>query len=96
VQQPRDESGTPEQFDVIDASALGRYELRREGELVGLADYSIDGDVLVVRHVETLQPHRGQGFAARLMAGIVDDADRRGLRIRPVCSYAAAYLRGQV
>ena len=95
MQQPVDGSAPPG-FDVIDASELGRYELRRDGELVGLAEYSIDGDALVIPHVETLRPYRGQGYAARLMAGIVDDADRRGLRIRPICSYAAAYLRGQV
>jgi predicted GNAT family acetyltransferase len=69
-----------------------RYELHRGDQLIGFADYVAHDDVIVIPHVETLVEHRGNGFAAVLMAGIVDDVRASGRRIRPVCPYAAQYL----
>ena len=83
---------TPD-HEVVDVPEASRYELRRGGDTIGLADYSIDGDVLVIPHVETLPAHRGRGNAARLMDGIIDDVRRRHMRILPLCSFAAAHLR---
>ena len=78
---------------VVDVPDAARYELRVAGETIGHADYWIDGDVLVIPHVETNPAHRGRGHAARLMDGVVADVRRRGMRIRPICSYAAGHLR---
>lgn len=69
-----------------------RYELHVDGELVGLADYRERPGAVVVPHVETFPQHRGQGYAARLMDGIVDDLRARALKIVPLCPYAAAYM----
>ncbi len=82
-----------DEFEVTDAPDAGRFELRRGGELVGFASYrSRDGGV-VVPHVETLVQHRGQGYASRLMAGIVAILRRDGRTIVPLCPFAADYLR---
>ena len=70
-----------------------RYELRIGDELVSLADYRRSDDVLTVPHVETKPSHRGQGFAAMLMDGVIDDLRARSLTIRPTCPFAAAYMR---
>lgn len=81
------------QLSVVDRPEDGRYELHLEGERVGLADYRLSDGVVTIPHVETDPAHRGQGFAATLMAGIVDDVRARDLTIRPVCPYAVSYLR---
>lgn len=73
-------------------SALARYELRRDGELIGFASYIVHDDVLVVPHVETIAAHRGNRYSEVLMAAIVDDAHERSLRIDPVCHHFASYL----
>jgi predicted GNAT family acetyltransferase len=78
---------------VLDVPEASRYELRIGDATIGRADYWIDGDVMVISHVETRRAHRGVGNAARLMDGVIADARRRGMRIRPICSYAAAHLR---
>lgn len=83
-------------FVVVDAGADGgpsRFELHRDGALVGWASYRREGRSIVIPHVETLVQHRGQGFADRLMAGIVDIARRSDDRLAPLCSFAAGYLR---
>jgi len=77
-----------------------RYELRADDELVGYADVithrsaadSPSGSVVTVPHVTTVPRHRGKGYAALLMSGIMDDLRSRGQRIDPVCSYARAYV----
>ncbi|MEP1126007.1 MAG: GNAT family N-acetyltransferase [Ilumatobacter sp.] len=78
---------------VVDVPDASRFELRRAGERVGLADYSVSGNVVTVPHVETDPAHRGQGFAAALMAGVIDSVRTNGQTIRPVCPYAAAYVQ---
>ncbi len=78
---------------VVDAPHASRFELHLAGEGVGLADYSISGDVVTVPHVETDPAHQGQGFAAVLMAGMLDSIRTNGQTIRPLCPYAAAYIR---
>jgi uncharacterized protein len=77
-----------------------RYELRRRrltgdrftDEVVSRADYSRSGAVVDVTHVETLPALRGNGFAAMLMSGVLDDVRTRGLTIRPSCGYARSYM----
>ena len=78
---------------VADNPSESRYELRIGDELVSLADYRRSDGVLTVPHVETKPSHRGQGFAAMLMDGIIDDLRARSLTIHPTCPYAAAYMR---
>ena len=80
-------------LSVVDVPESSRFELRLAGERVGSASYSLDGDVMTVPHVETDPAHRGQGFAAVLMGGVIDSIRANGRTIRPVCPYAAAYIR---
>jgi predicted GNAT family acetyltransferase len=78
--------------DVIDNRAGSRFELEEQGH-TAYADYRLEGDVLHLDHVFAPEPLRGTGTAGRLMGGIVDTARERGLRIHPVCGYAASWLR---
>lgn len=71
----------------------GRYELVVGERIVSIADYALEGDVVVVPHVETDPELRGRGMADRLMRGMLDDLRVRRLKIRPICSYAAAFVR---
>jgi len=77
---------------VTDNAARHRFELTEHGH-VAFADYQLGDGVLVIPHVETPPALRGGGMAGRLMQGIVDDVRERGLKIVPVCPYAAAWLR---
>ena len=69
-----------------------RYELDTDGHL-SIADYQLQDGNLVITHVEVPDALRGQGIAAKLMEGIVMDANVRQLKIVPVCSYAASYMQ---
>ncbi len=79
--------------DVRDNPQRERYELHVGGRLVTIADYRRDGDVIVVPHVETEPQMRGRGMADRLMRGMLDQLRSQGLSIRPLCPYAADFIR---
>jgi len=78
---------------VHDEPDTSRYTLRLDREIVSFADYSIDGDVVTLPHVETDPAHRGQGYAAALMDGMLASIRSQDRRVRPVCPYAASYMR---
>ncbi len=63
-----------------------------EGKLA-FADYSLQGGRMVIPHVEADPALRGKGTAGRLMEGVLDSARRQGLKVVPLCGYAAAYIR---
>jgi len=69
-----------------------RYEMDEQG-LTSWADYRRAGDRLYIDHVESPPDLRGTGAAGRLMAALSADARAKGLRITPLCGYAAAWLR---
>jgi len=86
-------SADVDRLEVVDVPDANRYELLLDGTRVGLADYSIRDGVITVPHVETSPAHRGKNFAARLMSEVLADVRRQGLKIRPLCPYADAYMR---
>lgn len=69
-----------------------RYEMDEEGE-TSYADYRKTGDRLYIDYVFSPLPLRGTGASGRLMAALSADARAQGLKITPICGYAAAWLR---
>ena len=79
-------------MNVIDNAARSRFELMEDGRMA-FADYVRRGEVLILPHVEADPALRGKGAAGRLMQGVVAQARAAGLKIRPTCSYAVAWMR---
>lgn len=77
---------------VTDNTAAGRYETIEDGH-VSYADYRLQGDRLIIDYVFAPPELRGTGAAGRLMEGVAADVRSRGLKITPLCGYAAAWLR---
>jgi predicted GNAT family acetyltransferase len=69
-----------------------RFELDVNGQVV-FASYRRRGPVLAITHVEAPPPLRGTGAAGRLMQGVLDKARAEGLKVAPLCGYAAAWMR---
>lgn len=60
---------------------------------LALCSYRRDGEVLVLHHTEVPVALEGRGIAATLVAAALAWARSEGLRVRPVCSYVASYMR---
>ncbi|WP_310539919.1 GNAT family N-acetyltransferase [Phenylobacterium sp.] len=69
-----------------------RYEIDEQGQ-TSWADYRLSGERLYLDHVESPAALRGTGAAGRLMAALSADVRAKGLKITPICGYAAAWLR---
>ena len=69
-----------------------RYEMDEEG-LTSYADYRRTGERMYIDYVFSPVPLRGTGASGRLMASLAADARARGLKVTPICAYAAAWLR---
>jgi len=78
--------------DVVDNQRLSRFELTEQGH-VAFADYVLRDGKVVIPHVEAPVPLRGTGAAGRLMTGVLELVRERGLKVVPLCSYAAAFIR---
>jgi predicted GNAT family acetyltransferase len=75
-----------------DNKAEGRFEWE-EGGYLSIADYADKEGVRSILYVESPVEARGRGHAEHLMAEIVRNARANGLKLRPICGYAAAHFR---
>jgi uncharacterized protein len=80
------------QVEVSDNPAQHRYEVLVDGEVAGASYYRDEDGIRVVTHTEVGDEWEGQGVGSRLVAGALDDIRARGLRVRPVCNFAAGYI----
>jgi hypothetical protein len=72
--------------------ADGRYELRVDGELVGIADFSVQGDSVLMPHTLIVADRRGHGLGDILVRGALDDIRSAGRTVIPACWFVAQFL----
>ena len=70
----------------------GRFELDVGGQTV-FARYARQDSTLVIPYVEAPPALRGTGAAGQLMTGVMEIARAEGLKVKPLCSYARAWIR---
>ncbi len=69
-----------------------RYTMRRGGVIVSALDYNDDGRTMSMTRAFTNPPFRGNGYAAELTAFAVDDAEKAGRTVIPMCWYVADWF----
>lgn len=77
--------------DTKDNASRMRFELTVNDQIV-FANYRHAGRTLYITHVEAPPALRGKGAASRLMSDVMKIAREQGLKIAPVCSYAALWM----
>ncbi len=69
-----------------------RFQVIVEGEAC-VADYRLRDGVMAIVHTEVAPRLNGRGIAGALVQAALDHAQAQGLKVNPVCSYAATYMR---
>jgi predicted GNAT family acetyltransferase len=69
-----------------------RLSTQLDGQTAQL-DYELDGKVMSITHTLVPRPIEGRGVAAELMRSALKLAAANGWTVKPVCSYAVAYLK---
>ena len=70
----------------------GRFQATVEGATC-VADYRLQGGVMLITHTEVAPWLQGRGIAAALVQAALAHAREHGLRVNPLCSYARAYMQ---
>ena len=73
-------------------AARNRFTVSVDGH-TSVAEYRRDGGVLCLTHTEVPQALEGRGLAAALVREALVFARREGLKVEPLCSYAAGYMQ---
>ena len=81
-----------EKLEVSHNAEEHRFETFVDGYLSKL-DYIQDGKNFVITHVGVSPELRGQGIAGKITQVGLEYAKGKSLRVVPMCSYAAAYIR---
>jgi uncharacterized protein len=79
-------------LEVIHNPGESRFETWIDGNLSKL-DYMQDEKNFVITHVGVHPSLRGQGVAGRIVEASLAYARENSLRVVPMCSYAAAFIR---
>ena len=69
-----------------------RYELIEDGDVVGFADYRVNGDVVIFPHTVVNPERRGQGLGDILVMGALEDVRESGRRVVPACWFVAEFI----
>lgn len=76
---------------VRDNAERHRFELEVDGG-TAFATYRRADGVLTVMHTEVPHALNGRGIGSTLVRGLLDIARAEGLKVRPLCSFVAAYM----
>lgn len=69
-----------------------RFQAVVDGETC-VVDYQLRGGVMAIVHTEVAPRLNGRGIAGALVQAALDHAQAQELKVNPVCSYAATYMR---
>ncbi|MEG3088474.1 GNAT family N-acetyltransferase [Sphingomonas sp. PB4P5] len=74
-----------------DNLAKSRFELI-EDDQTAFAAYELEGKTIAFAHTIVPPALEGRGIASRLIAYALGEARARGLKVRPECSFVAAFI----
>lgn len=78
--------------EVVDNTEHHRYEIRRDGQLLGFAAYQKANRLIVFTHTEIEPAVEGQGIGGQLVRGALDDVRAQGLPVLPICPFVQGWM----
>ena len=77
-----------------DGAGHGRYFISLPGNVEAEMTYrKIGPDIVAIDHTYTPPEFRGRNIAFLMLSAGIEDARRKGLKILPLCSYAAIQFK---
>ncbi len=80
------------ELDIRHDPARQRFAATLDG-LTNQVDYRISEGLMRITHTGVAEQLRGRGIAGALVQAALDHAREHGLKVEPLCSYAAAYMQ---
>ncbi|MEV4808631.1 GNAT family N-acetyltransferase [Micromonospora azadirachtae] len=82
-----------EELVITENSALGIYEAKIKGRTAAGIVYEKDGSRVVLMATSVLPEFRGQGLAARLVGGVLNELRMQGKTATITCPFAASFVK---
>jgi predicted GNAT family acetyltransferase len=79
--------------DIQNNHKASRWEVTRDGRVIGFAEYKSRPDKITFTHTEVEPEFEGQGIASRLARAALDDAVAQGVTIGVVCPFVRSYVQ---
>jgi predicted GNAT family acetyltransferase len=81
------------EIEIRDNPEQRRYEIREDGALAGFIQYRLRDGRITLAHTEIDESRTRRGLGGRLVRAALDDAQKRGLEVVPLCPFVAAVVR---
>ena len=88
-----DQMNSADAPEVVNNQGAHQWELRLDGQVIGLATYRESDGRIAFPHTEVNPEYEGRGYGSHLAKAALDDARDRGLRVLPQCPFIATYIR---
>jgi predicted GNAT family acetyltransferase len=79
-------------MDIVHDTDAHQFRVEVDGHR-GVVDYTLRDGVIAISHTGVPPEIGGRGIAAELTRTALETARREGWKVRPACSYAAAFMR---
>lgn len=79
-------------ISVVNNAAGSRFEIQRNGEVVGHLDYRTQGNTVDLTHAETDDAVRGEGMGGQLVQGALDTIKTEKMTVIPTCPFVASWI----
>lgn len=80
-------------IEVVDVASAQRYEVRRDGTVLGFTAYQRTAELTVFTHTEIDPAYEGQGVGGALVQGALDDVRARNHKVLAVCPFVEGWMR---
>lgn len=78
---------------ILKNDELNRFEIYRDGELAGFAEFKIENQIISYTHTEIDTKFGGQGLGSQLIKEALDEALEQDLQVAPYCSFVSAFIK---
>ncbi|MGB3763509.1 MAG: GNAT family N-acetyltransferase [Ornithinimicrobium sp.] len=77
---------------VVNNAADSRFEIQRNGDVVGHLDYRTQGNTVDLTHAETDNAVRGEGLGGRLVQGALDTIKTEKMSVIATCPFVSSWI----
>ena len=80
-------------YELIDNTREQCYEFHIDGEIARI-DYMNTGEgAIALTHTEVARPLQGRGVGHALVEACLDEIERQGKKVVPLCGFVRSYIR---
>lgn len=79
-------------YKLVDNVDRKRFEYKLE-KGTALVEYIKTQNKIYLTHTEVPSKYEGQGIASSLVADVLAEVEKTGLKLVPLCPYVAAYIK---